>query len=143
MRMDQWAIELSKFDIQFKPRLTLKGWVLTDFLAKIPQQEMEPDNFGWWTLNMDGASRQTGAGLGLQLKAPTRDFIEHAIRLNFPASNNEAKYKEIMAELDLAISVSLEKIVIRSDSQLVVEQVNGEYETRDKRIAKYMSLINL
>ena len=92
---------------------------------------------------MDGASRQTGAGLGLQLKAPTRDFIEYAIRLNFPASNNEAKYKAIMVELDLAIFVSSEKIVIRSDSQLVVGQVNGEYETRDKRIAKYMSLINL
>ena len=43
---------------------------------------------------MDGASRQTGAGVGLQLKAPTGERIEHAIWLNSPASNNETKYKE-------------------------------------------------
>ena len=29
---------------------------LADFLAEIPQQEMELDISGWWTLNMDGAS---------------------------------------------------------------------------------------
>ena len=69
---------------------------------------------------MDGASRQMGAGLGLQLKVPTREVIEQAIRLNFSASNNEAEYEAIIAGLDLVIFVSLEKIIIRSNSQLVV-----------------------
>ena len=115
-RMARWVIELSEFNIQFKPRLALKGQVLADFLEEIPQQEMEPDNSDWWTLNVDGASRQTGAGLGLQFKAPTGEVIEQAIRLNFPASNNEAEYEAIIAKLDLPISVSLEKIIIRSGS---------------------------
>ena len=39
--------------------------------------------------------------------------------------------------------MSSEKIIIRSNSQLVVEQVNGEYKTRDQRMGKYVSLINL
>ena len=77
---------------------------------------------------MDGASRQAGVGLGLQLEAPTGEVIEQAIRLNFSASNNEAKYESIIVRLDLAISVSLKKIIIRSDSQLVVARVNDEYE---------------
>ena len=81
--------------------------------------------------------------LGLQLKAPTGEVIEQAIRLNFPASNNKAEYEAMIAGLDLTISMSLEKIIIRSDSQLVVGQVNGEYETRDQRMTKYVSLINL
>ena len=55
-RMARWAIELSEFGIQYKPRLALKGQVLADFLAEVPQQEMELDNSGWWTLNVDGAS---------------------------------------------------------------------------------------
>ena len=63
--------------------------------------------------------------------------------MDFLASNNEAEYKEIIVGLDLVISVSSEKIIIRSDSQLVVGQVNGEYETRDQRMTKYVSLINL
>ena len=117
--------------------------MLVDFLAEIPQQEMEPDSSGWWTLNVDGASRQTGAGLGLQLKALTGEVIEQAIHLNFPSSNNKAEYEAMIAGLDLTISMSLEKIIIRSDSQLVVRQVNGEYETRDQCMTKYVSLINL
>ena len=91
---------------------------------------------------MDGASRQMGAGLGLQLKAPTGEIIEQAIRLDFPASKNEAEYKAIIVGIDLAIFVCSEKIIIRSDSQWVVGQVNGEYETRDQRMTKYVSLVN-
>ena len=63
--------------------------------------------------------------------------------MDFLASNNEVEYKAIIVGLDLVISVSSEKIIIRSDSQLVVGQVNGEYETRDQRMTKYVSLINL
>ena len=85
---------------------------------------------------MDGASRQTGAELGLQLEAPTGEVIERAIRLDFHTSNNEVEYEAIIAGLDLAISISSEKIIKRSDSQLVVGQVNGEYETRDQRMTK-------
>ena len=92
---------------------------------------------------MDGASQHTGAVLGLQLEAPTGEVIEHAIRLDFPASNNEVEYEAIIAGLDLVISVSSGKIIIRSDFQLVVSQVNDEYETRDQHMTKYVSLVNL
>ena len=36
-RMARWAIELSQFDIQFKPCVALKGQALADFLVEIPQ----------------------------------------------------------------------------------------------------------
>ena len=69
---------------------------------------------------MDGASLETGAGLGLQLKAQIGKVINQAIRLNFPTSNNEGEYEAIIARLNLATSVSSEKIFLRSYSQLVV-----------------------
>ena len=69
-----------------------------------------------------------GTRVGLQLKAPIREKIEQAIRLDFSASNIETKYEAILAGIDLATFVSLKKIIIRSDSQLVVGQVNGEYK---------------
>ena len=65
---------------------------------------------------MDGTSQHMGAELGLQLKAPTGEVLKQAIRLDFPVSNNEAEYEAIIAGIDLAISVSLENIIIRSDS---------------------------
>ena len=69
---------------------------------------------------MDDASRQTGDGISLQLRAPTGERIEQAIRLDFPVSNNETKYETILAEVDLTKFASSEKLIIRSDSQLVV-----------------------
>ena len=59
-----------------------------------------------------------GAGVGLQPKAPTEEMMEQAIRLDFLASNNEVEYPH--SYIDLAISVLSEKIIIRSNYQLVV-----------------------
>ena len=84
-----------------------------------------------------------GAGVRLQLKAPIGERIEQAIQLDFPASNNEVEYNAILVGIDLAFSVSLEKIIIQSDSQPVVGQVNGKYETRDQRMTKYVCQVKL
>ena len=142
-RMARRAIELSEFGIQYKPRLVIKGQILAYFLAEIPQQDTNLGNAYWWVLSMDGASRQRGDGVGLQLKTPTEERIEQAIRLDFPASNNKAEYEVILAGINLAISVSSEKIIIQSDSQLVVGQVDVEYETQDQHTAKYVCLVKL
>ena len=131
------------FGIQYKPHLAIKEHIFVDFLKEIPQQDMDPGNSKLWILNMDGASRQTGAGISLQFKSLTKEIIEQVIRLDFPTSNNEAEYEAILAGIDLAIFVSLEKIIIQSDSQLVVGQVNEEYETRDQRMTKYVCLVKL
>ena len=90
---------------------------------------------------MDRASRQTGAGIGLQLKSPGGDKIEQAIRLGFCASNNESEYEAILNGIQLATALLTNKLMIRSDSQLVVGQVNAEYESRDPRMAKYVTLV--
>ena len=68
-------------------------------------------------------SRQTRANIGLQLKSPTRERIEQAIHLGFSASNNESEYEAILVGIELAVTVSADRLLIRSDSQLVVGQV--------------------
>ena len=78
---------------------------------------------------MEGASRHTGAGVGLQPKAPTRERVEQAIRPDFSAPNNETEYETILTGIDFTQSLSSEKLLIHSDSQLAVGQINGEYET--------------
>ena len=61
--------------------------------------------------------------------------------MSFNASNNKSEYEAILARIELAATVSADKLLIRSDSQLVVGQVNKEYELRDPRMAKYVSLV--
>ena len=139
--MARWAIELSEYDIQYKPRLSKKGQVLVDFIEELPQSETRPYSLDWWTLNIDGAFRQTGASVGLQLKSPFGDKIEQAIRLGFSAYNNELEYEAILAGLELAAALSAGKLLAKSDSQLVVGQVKEEFESRDPRMAKYVSQV--
>ena len=67
---------------------------MADFITELPEahaldKEWTPDH--WWSLHVDGASRSSGSGVGLLLKAPTGEQLEQSIRLDFPASNNEAE----------------------------------------------------
>ena len=121
--------------------MALKRHILVNFLAELPQPDVDKGNAGWWILNVDGASRQTGAGVGLQLTTLNGEMIENAIQLDFPVSNNETEYEAILAGVNLVKPVSSEKLIIHSDSQLVVGQVNKEYETRDQRMVKYICLV--
>ena len=77
----------------------------------------------------------------MQLKSLGGDKIEQAIRLGFSASNNESEYEVILAEIELVATIPANKLIIRSDSQFVVRQVNAEYESRDPRMGKYVTLV--
>ena len=46
----------------------------------------------------------------------------------------------MISGLELALAVSVDSLSIRSDSQLVVEQVNTKFESRDPGMAKYAYL---
>ncbi|KAL6335721.1 hypothetical protein AAG906_039484 [Vitis piasezkii] len=143
-RMLQWAIELSEYGIEFQPRLSMKGQVMADFVleySRKPIQHKEPSEKEWWTLRVDGASRSSGSGVGLLLQSPTGEHLEQAIRLGFPASNNEAEYEAILSGLDLALTLSVSRLRVYSDSQLVVRHVQKEYEAKDARMARYLTKV--
>ncbi|WKA01256.1 hypothetical protein VitviT2T_019544 [Vitis vinifera] len=143
-RMLQWAIELSEFGIEFQPRLAMKGQVMADFVleySRKPSQHDESSKKEWWTLRVDGASRSSGSGVGLLLRSPTGEHLEQAIRLGFSTSNNEAEYEAILSGLDLALTLSVSKLRIFSDSQLVVKHVQEEYEAKDARMARYLAKV--
>ena len=38
-RLALWAIELSEFDIRYRPRTAIKGQVVTDFIAEFTHDE--------------------------------------------------------------------------------------------------------
>ena len=136
--MFQWAIELSEYGIEFQPRLSMKGQVMAYFVLEYSRrliQRKEPSEKEWWTLRVDGTSRSSGSGVGLLLQSPTGEHLEQAIRLGFPASSNEAEYEAILSGLDLALALSVPKLRVYSDSQLVVRHVQKEYEAKDACMA--------
>ena len=83
---------------------------------------------------MDGAVNAQGSGAGLILTSPDGIDVEYALRFGFHASNNEAKYEAIIAELNLARSMEADQLEVCSDSQLVVKQIEDSYEVRCERM---------
>ena len=75
------------------------------------------------------------------LRSPEGDKIECMVRLNFPTTNNEAKYKALVAGLDLAKVARAASVVIHCNSQVVTNQVNGDYECKSERMKKYLEQV--
>ena len=80
-----------------------------------------------WQLYVDGSSNAKCSGAGVVLITPEKRAISYALRLNFPATNNDAEHEALIAGLKIAIEFNLKTIQIFSDSQLIVRQVLGEY----------------
>ncbi|KAL2224042.1 UNVERIFIED_CONTAM: Transposon Tf2-12 polyprotein [Sesamum indicum] len=124
-RMVKWAVELS-----------IKAQALADFIVELAYDEAGISTPSW-SLHVDGSSTSTGSKAGIVLESPEGDKFEYAIKLEYPSSNNEAEYEAILAGGELALAVGARKIVIYSDSQLLVNQIQGSFETRDEKMAKY------
>ena len=58
--------------------------------------------------------------------------------LDFPTTNNEAEYEASVAGLNLAKAAGAMSVVIYCDSQVVANQVNGDYECKGERIKRYL-----
>ena len=79
-------------------------------------------------MHTDGSSNRQARGADVVLLSPERDVVECMIRLNFPTTNNEAEYEALVAGLDLARATRATSVVIYCDSQVITNQINGDYE---------------
>ncbi|KAL0716288.1 hypothetical protein Bca4012_065610 [Brassica carinata] len=141
-RLAKWAIELSEYDVEYRPRTCAKSQVLADFLVELPTRDMtneEPNST--WVLHVDGSSSKQGSGIGIRLTSPNGEILEQSFRLAFHASNNEAEYEALVAGLRLAHGLKIRNIHAYCDSQLVANQYSGEYEARDERMDAYLKLV--
>ncbi|XP_056690034.1 uncharacterized protein [Spinacia oleracea] len=74
--------------------------------------------------------------------SPEGDSFEYAMRFNFQASNNEAEYEAFLCSIKMCKAAGAKEILALFDSQLIVSQVNGNYETRDPTMIKYMKVVH-
>ena len=145
-RLMKWAIELSEFDIRYKPKTAIKGQVLADFVMEftsaVPDENAQTmTDLPIWKLSVDGASNAQGSGACLILTSPEGIDIEYALRFRFQASNNEAEYEVVIAGLNLAHSLEVDQLEVCTDSQLVVIQIEDTYEAKSERMILYLKKV--
>ena len=133
-RTVQWAIELSQFDVEYRPRTAIKAQALADFIAEFTTPEDANRQEDLWTINIDGSSTQQGGGAGIVITSPENDVLKYGVQLKFSITNNEAEYEALLAGLRIARALGAEKIVLKSDSQLVIGQVRGDFKAKETRM---------
>ncbi|XP_030479418.2 uncharacterized protein LOC115696668 [Cannabis sativa] len=117
-RLLKWAMDLlSQFDIHYIPRTSIKGQALADFIAECNEEEASANvptpQTPAWKVFLDRASNENGSGAG----------------------------EALISGLRLAKVVGATRVEVFSDSQLVVNQVSGEYQTPGEKMDAYVAIV--
>lgn len=84
-------------------------------------------------LYVDGASfgNPGPSGAGIVLSAGGETIVERSEDTGY-GTNNQAEYRALLEGLAEAAQRGIRRLVVRSDSQLLVRQMNGEYKIKAK-----------
>ncbi|GKV39439.1 hypothetical protein SLEP1_g47204 [Rubroshorea leprosula] len=110
-RLIGWSVELSEYDLKFRPCTTIKGQAVADFLVECIsaiKEEKVPEH-PVWVLYVDGATNIEGSGAGAVLLGPNGFKSEHALRFKFQTTNNAAEYEALIYGLKLASELKVLK----------------------------------
>ncbi|GJX66619.1 reverse transcriptase domain-containing protein [Tanacetum coccineum] len=143
------------FDITYRPRTSIRGQILADFIAEkldeegpsmeVQAEETVPEP---WVLSTDGSSCLAGSqgkihpitlwgsGAELILKIPEGEEFTYELRFEFDTSNNEAKYEALVAGLRIAEQMGGKNLTAKVDSRLVANQINGLYEAKEQSMTR-------
>ena len=75
------------------------------------------------------------------LEGSDKEEFKYSIKFTFLITNNATEYETLLAGLQLAKRIRVDRIRIFVDSQLVVRQVSREYEVKDPSLKAYNKLV--
>lgn len=81
--------------------------------------------------NIDGGARGNPgpAGYGVRIEQPNGTIVDLKRSLGV-ATNNVAEYSGLLAALEWAVEHGIRQLRVRSDSELLVKQLRGEYRVK-------------
>ncbi|GJZ67117.1 reverse transcriptase domain-containing protein [Tanacetum coccineum] len=133
-----------------RPRTSIKGQILADFIVERPDKESsdelmaEPEELPEpWTLFTDGSSYIDGSGAGLIMTNLEGVEFTYAMRFRFEATNNEAEYEALIAGLRIAEQMGVKNLQANVDSRLVANQVNGSYVAKESGMVQYLKKVKM
>ncbi|XP_049386715.1 uncharacterized protein LOC125850936 [Solanum stenotomum] len=155
-RLAKWQILLTEFDIIYVTHTAMKAQALADHLAEnpvddkyeplrtyFPDEEINsieeeiPNDGHVWKLYFDGAVNKNGVGIGAVLISPNECHYLATTRLRFFSTNNTTEYEAYIMGLNMAINLDVQELVVLGDSDLLIRQARGEWETRDIKLMPY------
>ncbi|MFH2203063.1 MAG: ribonuclease HI family protein [Elusimicrobiota bacterium] len=92
---------------------------------------------------IDGASRGNPgpAATGVVIRDEKGKTLQEFGRAIGTETNNVAEYTALLDALEVARKLSAAKVLVHSDSQLLVRQMNGQYRIKNSRLAGFLTRI--
>jgi hypothetical protein len=108
-KIAKWAIELSMYDIVYKPRTTIKAQALSDSVAEWIETQTLPREreLKYLAINFDGSLQLQGTGAGILVTSPKGENFKYVLQMHFPAFNNAAKYEALLHGLRIATTLGI------------------------------------
>ena len=87
---------------------------------------------------LDGLSVTRLGGVDIIMTSPRKDVLKYGVQLQFLATNNEAEYEAVLANLRIVRALGIKNLRLRTNSKLIVRQITNEYEVKEERMKKYL-----
>jgi hypothetical protein len=133
-RIDKWATELTEHVINFVSRSAINSQVLADFVADWTPSVTKGDpviSELVWEVQCDRAYCHFGSATTAVLKSPSGIKLQYTPWMNYDnRTNNMAEYEELMLALRKARAVGARRLVILTNSKLVVSHIGKTYKAK-------------
>jgi ribonuclease HI len=136
-RTGKWILALLEFDLTYRSAKAIKGQVMADLVTQHFGPEVAIVQLFPWTMFIDKSSCGVGAGIGSVLISPQGTNYEFSIPIEKTSTNNQAEYQTMLKGIKLLREVNAKVVEIFGDSQLVINQLVGEYEFKDDILRTY------
>jgi ribonuclease HI len=90
-----------------------------------------------WALFFDGSSCGKCGRVGILLISPRGEIFEFAIPIQPTVTNNQVEYEALLRGLQYLKEAKAISVEIFGDSELVIKQLNGQYECRNDILRNY------
>jgi ribonuclease HI len=128
---------LSEFELRFESAKAVKGQIIADFITEHRDSSINLLEITPWALFLDGYSCGKGGGVGILLISPKGEMFEFAIPIQPTVTNNQAEYEALLRGLQYLKEAKAVSIEIFGDSELVIKQLNGQYECKNDVLRNY------
>jgi hypothetical protein len=135
----KWTIELSMYDIVYRPRTVIKTQALSDFVVECTETQTPPKEreLKYWTINFNRSLQLQGVGARILVTSPKGENFKYLLQMHFPASNNAAEYKAPLHGLRIATTLGIHRLRTLGDSLLIVNQANKEWSCLNDKMMMY------
>ena len=89
----------------------------------------------------DGSKMLAGLGAGVMLTSPTGDIVRYVLQIMYTDSNNAAECEALLHGPRMALSMGIQRLEVRGDSNLTISQVNGEFDAKGPKMAAYRNAV--